>query len=130
MEFMAKIEMQQTMYEMRREAVSLTSFRYVFWCSAVIKAVDFILHIHPFLFSGLGSGSLSPPCFCYRCLFRFFLLFVGFKFANFFLNFWWFFFWLQRLWFTRCSSRVFSDQTVLFSDNDFGICWQTLKHLF
>lgn len=38
MEFMAKIEMQQTMYEMRREAVSLTSFRYVFWCSAVIKA--------------------------------------------------------------------------------------------
>lgn len=85
MEFMAKIEMQQTMYEMRREAVSLTSFRYVFWCSAVIKAVDFILHIHPFLFSGLGSGSLSPPCFCYRCLFRFFLLFVGFKFAFFFL---------------------------------------------
>lgn len=81
MEFMAKIEMQQTMYEMRREAVSLASFRYVFWCS------DFILHIHPFLFSGLGSGSLSPPCFCYRCLFRFFLLFVGFKFAFFFLIF-------------------------------------------
>lgn len=40
-----------------------------------------------------------------------------------------FFFLVQCLSFNRRSSRVFSDQTVLFSDNDFGICWQTIKHL-
>lgn len=83
MEFMAKIEMQQTMYEMRREAVSLTSFRYVFWCSAVIKACTSIR----FYFQVWEVDRFRRLVFCYRCLFRFFLLFVGFKFANFFFYF-------------------------------------------
>lgn len=72
MEFMAKIELHTTMYEMRRKAVSLTFSTSSSGGSALIKAVDIILHIHSFLFSGFGSGSLLS------FFLRFFLLFVGF----------------------------------------------------
>lgn len=57
--------------------------------------------------------------FCYRCLFRFFLLFVGFKFANFFFNFLMIFFFGYNVYdlldvLRGCSlTRPFSSQIMI-----------------
>lgn len=83
MEFMAKIEMQQTMYEMRREAVSLTSFRYVFWCSAVIKACTSIR----FYFQVWEMDRFRRLVFVTVVCLGFSYCLLDFKFANFFFNF-------------------------------------------
>lgn len=45
-------------------------FYIIFWCSVVIKAVNIILYIHSFLFSGFRSGSFLSGFFSY-CLLDF-----------------------------------------------------------
>lgn len=93
MEFMAKIEMQQTMYEMRREAVSLTSFRYVFWCSAVIKACTSIR----FYFQVWEVDRFRRLVFVTVVCLGFSYCLLDLNLLIFFLIFDVFFFWLQRL---------------------------------
>lgn len=128
MEFMAKIELQQLCRKCGgRRCLSHLLHHLLMLCC--YKSCRYYI-AHPFVF-----------------IFRFwkwvaFVVFLGFFFLGFsyclfdfakkfefLVLFFLFFFLVQRLWFNRRSSRVFSDQTVLFSDNDSGICWQTIKHL-
>lgn len=87
-------------------------FYIIFWCSVVIKAVDIILHIHSFLCSGFGSGSLSLLSFFFKGFSYCLLDFARRKFK--FLIFLWYSVYDLIDFLPGCSlTRPFSSQIMI-----------------